>query len=180
MRQALQRHWWIGLLAIGVLGVSGGEGRAQNTDAQASEAQPPPIQARPGSPETMPKSTYENPVAKGSRLVISNNAGEVVVRAWDKDVLKVDASHSSREKLEVYQANESTVRVRTRSERSGASGLVDYRISVPRWMPVNLSGTYLEADVEGTAAEVTVETVGGNARVSGGSGAVSLRSVEGT
>jgi DUF4097 and DUF4098 domain-containing protein YvlB len=47
-------------------------------------------------------------------------------------------------------------------------------------MPVNLSGTYLEADVEGTAAEVTVETVGGNIRVSGGSGAVSLRSVEGT
>jgi hypothetical protein len=46
-------------------------------------------------------------------------------------------------------------------------------------MPVNLSGTYLDATIEGTTAEVTVETVHGNARVSGGSGAVSLRSVEG-
>src|SRR5687767_2848705 len=46
-------------------------------------------------------------------------------------------------------------------------------------MPVNLSGTYLDATIEGTTAEVTVETVHGNARVSGGNGAVSLRSVEG-
>ena len=56
---------------------------------------------------------------------------------------------------------------------------MDYQITVPRWMPVNLSGTYLDATIEGTTAEVTVETVHGNARVVGGNGAVSLRSVEG-
>jgi DUF4097 and DUF4098 domain-containing protein YvlB len=161
------------------LGFGAVDAVAQDRDTTPADAQQPPIQARPGSPEAVPRSTYDNPVAKGARLVISNNAGEVVIRAWDQDRLKIDASHSPREKLEVFQANESTVRVRTRSER-GTTGLVDYRISVPRWMPVNLSGTYLDADVEGTAAEVTVETVGGNVRVSGGSGAVSLRSVEGT
>ena len=46
-------------------------------------------------------------------------------------------------------------------------------------MPVNLTGTYLDATIEGTQAEVTVETVHGNAKVTGGNGAVSLRSVEG-
>ena len=46
-------------------------------------------------------------------------------------------------------------------------------------MPVNLSGTYMDATIEGTTAEVTVETVHGNAKVSGGNGNVSLRSVEG-
>ena len=46
-------------------------------------------------------------------------------------------------------------------------------------MPVNLSGSYLEAGIEGTSAEVTVETVHGNVRVVGGSGAVSVRSVMG-
>jgi DUF4097 and DUF4098 domain-containing protein YvlB len=46
-------------------------------------------------------------------------------------------------------------------------------------MPVNLSGSYLEATIEGTSAEVTVETVHGNVRLVGGSGAVSLRSVMG-
>lgn len=166
--------------ALVALGIGVGQARAQDRAAQTSDPQqPPPIQARPGSPETTPRSTHDNPVAKGSRLVLTNNAGEVIIRAWDRDQLKVEASHSSREKLEVSQANESTIRVRTRAER-GASGLVDYRISLPRWMPVNLSGTYLDADVEGTAAEVTVETVGGNIRVSGGSGTVTLRSVEGT
>ena len=44
-------------------------------------------------------------------------------------------------------------------------------------MAVNLSGSYLEATIEGTAAEVTVETVHGNAKVVGGCGAMSLRSV---
>jgi DUF4097 and DUF4098 domain-containing protein YvlB len=47
-------------------------------------------------------------------------------------------------------------------------------------MPVNLSGSYLEATIEGTSAEVTVETVHGGVRVVGGSGAVSVRSVMGT
>ena len=42
--------------------------------------------------------------------------------------------------------------------------------TLPRWMPVNLTGAYLEATIEGTAAEVTVETVHGNVKVTGGNG----------
>ena len=76
------------------------------------------------------------------------------------------------------ETTDMTLRIRTRSNR-GPSGLVDYLITVPKWMPVNLSGTYLDATIEGTAAEVTVETVHGNAKVTGGTGAVSVRSVEG-
>ena len=73
------------------------------------------------------------------------------------------------------------MRIRTQraSGSRGPGGLVDYQITVPRWMPVNLTGTYLDATIEGTQAEVTVETVHGNAKVTGGNGAVSLRSVEG-
>jgi DUF4097 and DUF4098 domain-containing protein YvlB len=186
------RYGWIGLVTGLALGVSS-VGAAAQTRSAPPEPQPPPIQARPGSPESTPQSTYDQPVAKGSRLVLTNNAGDVVIRAWDQDRLKVEASHSPRETLDVSQENESTIRVRTlvtpasgsnattfRPRPRGGSGLVDYRISVPRWMSINLSGTYLDADVEGTAAEVTVETVGGNVRVSGGSGAVSVRSIEGT
>src|SRR5687767_4546692 len=47
------------------------------------EPQQPPIQARPGGPESSPKSDQTVDVAKGTRLVLSNNAGEVVVRSWD-------------------------------------------------------------------------------------------------
>ncbi len=145
--------------------------------AQANDAQQPPIQARPGGPETAPKTDQTVDAAKGTRLVLSNNAGEVVVRTWDRDQVRVEATHGARESVDV-QTTDMTLRIRARSQR-GPAGLVDYRVTVPKWMPVNLSGTYLEASIEGTTAEVTVETVHGNARVTGGSGAVSVRSVEG-
>jgi DUF4097 and DUF4098 domain-containing protein YvlB len=148
------------------------------------EAQQPPIQARPGGPENSPKSDQTVDVTKGTRLVLSNNAGEVVVRSWERDQVRIQATHGSRETI-TAETTDMTLRVRTqRATGSGSrgwpsAGLVDYQITVPRWMPVNLSGTYLDASIEGTTAEVTVETVHGNARVVGGNGAVSLRSVEG-
>jgi DUF4097 and DUF4098 domain-containing protein YvlB len=139
-----------------------------------------PIQARPGGPEVGPGSEKTVDVTKGTRLVLSNNAGEVVVRSWDQDRVRIQASHGSRETI-TAEITDNTLRIRTQraSGSRGPGGLVDYQITVPRWMAVNLSGTYLDATIEGTAAEVTVETVHGNAKVTGGNGAVSLRSVEG-
>ncbi|MGE3273735.1 MAG: DUF4097 domain-containing protein [Vicinamibacterales bacterium] len=155
------------------------------TTATAQERKAPeapgqePIQARPGGPPGTPTTDQTVDVARGTRLVLSNSAGEVVVRAWDRDAVRVEATHTNRERIDI-QPSENTLRVRTRSAGRGPAGLVDYRLTVPRWMAVNLSGTYLEAGIEGTTAEVAVETVHGNIRVNGGSGTVSLRSVEGT
>jgi DUF4097 and DUF4098 domain-containing protein YvlB len=150
---------------------------AANAQDRANDAEQAPIQARPGGPESAPRTNQEVPVAKGARLVLTNHAGEVVVSSWDRDVVKVEASHSDREVVDVQSADQ-TVRIRSRAK--GPAGLIDYRLTVPRWMPVNLTGSYLEAAIEGTSAEVTVETVHGNVRVVGGSGAVSVRSVMGT
>jgi DUF4097 and DUF4098 domain-containing protein YvlB len=138
----------------------------------------PPIQAKPGGPEGTPKTDQTVDVAKGTRLVLTNNAGEVIVRSWDREQVRVQASHSDREQVDIQTAD-TTLRIRARGTR-GPTSLVDYQVTVPRWMPVNLSGSYLEATVEGTTAEVTVETVHGNVRVVGGSGNVSARSVQGT
>ena len=142
----------------------------------AGEAQQP-IQARPGGPDNSPKSDQTVDAVKGTRLVLSNNAGEVVVRSWDQDKVRIQATHGARDTV-TAETTDMTLRIRTRSTR-GPAGLVDYQITVPKWMPVNLSGTYLDATIEGTAAEVTVETVHGNARVTGGTGSVTVRSVEG-
>ena len=164
--------------AAATLAVSTGA-LAQPRDG-APDAQQAPIQARPGGPENSPKSDQTVDVAKGTRLVLSNNAGEVVVRSWDRDQVRIQASHGARETISA-ETTDMTLRIRT--QRTGGSrgpgGLVDYQITVPRWMPVNLSGTYLDATIEGTTAEVTVETVHGNARVTGGTGSVTVRSVEG-
>jgi DUF4097 and DUF4098 domain-containing protein YvlB len=142
--------------------------------------QQPPIQARPGGPENSPRSEKIVDVTKGTRLVLSNQAGEVVVQSWDQDRVRIQATHGQREQISA-ETTDNTLRIRTQraSGSRGPGGLVDYELTVPRWMPVNLSGTYLDATISGTTAEVTVETVHGNARVTGGNGNVSLRSVEG-
>lgn len=139
----------------------------------------PPVQARPGwtDADESPRTDQTVDVVKGTRLVLSSHAGEVTVRAWDRDAVRVQATHASRDRVDVQTAD-STLRIRTRSAR-GPGGVVDYTLTVPKWMPVNLSGTYLAATIEGTAAEVNVETVGGDLTLKGGSGAVSLRSIEG-
>ena len=153
-----------------------------STSAQSRDAGDPqqPIQARPGGPDNGPGSEKTVDVTKGTRLVLSNQAGEVIVRSWDQDRVRIQASHGSREQISA-DVTDNTLRIRTvrTGPSRGPGGLVDYQITVPRWMPVNLTGTYLEATIEGTAAEVTVETVHGNAKVTGGNGNVSLRSVEG-
>lgn len=147
--------------------------------AQERTGEPqPPIQARPGGPESAPRTDQTVDVAKGTRLVLSNNAGEVVVRSWDREQVRVQATHSDRVTIDVASAD-ATLRVRSRGTR-GPAGLIDYQVTVPRWMAVNLSGTYLESTIEGTTAEVTVESVNGNVRVVGGSGNINVRSVQGT
>src|SRR5688572_25100483 len=139
-----------------------------------------PIQARPGGPDVGPGSEKTIEVTKGTRLVLSNQAGEVVVRSWDQDRVRIQATHGARETIDA-EITDNTLRIRTQRAQGsrGPGSLVDYQITVPRWMPVNLTGTYLDATIDGTTAEVTVETVHGNARVSGGNGNVTLRSVEG-
>lgn len=164
---------WTAVLVAGLLPTVSA---AQDRDAP-NDPQQPTIQARPGGPENTPQAIQEVPVTKGTRLVLTNNAGEVVVRSWDRDVVKIEATHGERDKVDVQTADQ-TLRIRSRSER-GPGGLVDYLLTVPRWMPVNLSGSYLEAAIEGTSAEVTVETVHGGIRVVGGSGTVAVRSVMG-
>jgi DUF4097 and DUF4098 domain-containing protein YvlB len=166
----------LGLLTAALVVASAAVANAQGRDAAADGQQP--IQARPGGPETSPKTDQTIDVAKGTRLVLSNNAGEVVVRSWDQDKVRIQATHGARETVSAETAD-MTLRIRTQRSARGPSGLADYQITVPRWMAVNLSGTYLDATIDGTTAEVTVETVHGNARVTGGSGAVSIRSVEG-
>jgi DUF4097 and DUF4098 domain-containing protein YvlB len=118
-------------------------------------------------------------VARGARLTLDNQAGEVVVRTWDRDAVRVQARHSSREQVDV-SVSDGQVRIRSpRNGRWGAHGSIDYELTVPAWMPVRLSGTYLFATLEGVQGEVSAETVQGDVTVKGGSGQITARSVEG-
>ncbi|MGH9314444.1 MAG: DUF4097 family beta strand repeat-containing protein [Vicinamibacterales bacterium] len=116
------------------------------------------------------------PVQKGQRLQVQNFAGEVVVKAWNKDELRVVADHDSRAKVNIRSGG---VEIHVSANRSGAPGSVAYTISVPTWLPVRIGGTYNFVSIEGTQSDVTVETTRGDVTLRGGSGVVSLKSIEG-
>jgi DUF4097 and DUF4098 domain-containing protein YvlB len=124
-----------------------------------------------------PQTDRTVPVAKGSRLSVSNDAGEVVLRTWDRDSLRVQASHSSRVTVDI-QTTGNIVTVRSRSS-GGPLGGVDYEITAPAWLPVKVSGQFLYIGIEGAQNEISAETVRGDIVVKGGSGFVTAKSIQG-
>lgn len=116
-------------------------------------------------------------VQQGSRLNVSNFGGEIVVRSWSQNRVRVQATHSSRDRVDISQGA-LTVTVQAESRR-GPPQSVDFDITVPKWMDVSLSGTYTDITVEGTEGRITAETVQGEIRATGGAGFVLLKSVQG-
>jgi len=142
----------------------------------AGLAAPPAIGATQADSRT-PQTDQTVPVSRGARLTVDNFAGEVNVRTWNRDSLRVQARHASRVRVHV-RATDSGVRIGSSAER-GPTGSVDYEITVPPWMPIRIDGQFTFVTIEGTQADVSVETVRGDVIVRGGSG-VLVRSVEGT
>jgi DUF4097 and DUF4098 domain-containing protein YvlB len=149
-----------GALALGLIAFCAAPSAAQ-TDRRAGRA--------PATDQTIA-------VTKGQRLQIQNFAGEVLVKAWNKDELRVVAEHDSRAKVDVRSTG---AEVQVSAHRSGGPGSVDYTITVPAWLPVRVSGTYVFVAIEGTQSDVSVETTRGDVTLKGGSGVVSLKSIEG-
>jgi len=116
-------------------------------------------------------------VHQGQRLELSDFGGDVSIKAWRQNAIRVKATHGSHDHVSV-STDGATVTINASSRHGPAS--VDYEILAPAWMPLSIAGTpSADVTIEGTEAEVTVETVEGGIHVVGGSGNVSLRSVEG-
>jgi DUF4097 and DUF4098 domain-containing protein YvlB len=98
--------------------------------------------------------------ARGTRLVIDNTAGEVVLHAWDKDAVRVQARHNPRTNINV-RAGTGIIAIDAISGK-GPAGSVDYDLSVPAWMPIKIEGQYAYVNVEGVQGEISVETVRGD------------------
>ena len=58
-------------------------------------------------------------VSKGTKLDVNNFAGDVIVKVWDRDAVRVEVTHSDRESVDIKQADQ-VVTIRSRSARGGA------------------------------------------------------------
>jgi DUF4097 and DUF4098 domain-containing protein YvlB len=118
------------------------------------------------------------PVATGTRLEISNPGGEIRVQVWERNAVQVKARHSSRTFVTI-KSHGSVLEIGSDARR-GPANIVDYELMVPAWLPLSLDGMYSDMTIEGTRAEVKVETLNGNILVKGGTGTLKLSSVQGT
>ncbi|HYT04070.1 MAG TPA: DUF4097 family beta strand repeat-containing protein [Gemmatimonadales bacterium] len=117
------------------------------------------------------------PVRAGARLEVNNFGGEIAVKTWNKSAVRIEASHSSRDRV-LIDASDQFIHVKSEGRR-GPSQVVDYTITVPSAMALRLTGVYTDITVQGVQGEITAETVQGEVTVSGGAGNVSLKSVQG-
>ena len=115
-------------------------------------------------------------VKKGARLDVSNFSGEVIINVWERDAVRVEVNHFESDIVDI-RATDQIVSVR--AARRVRLRPLDYTVTIPSWMPINVTGTRTDVTVAGAGADITVETVRGDIRIAGGSGFVRLRSVQG-
>jgi DUF4097 and DUF4098 domain-containing protein YvlB len=131
--------------------------------------------ATPGAPT--PQTDETVPVQKGTRLLVNNFAGDVIIRTWDKDAVHVTARHQTRTTVNI-RPTAGGLAVSSSPSR-GPQGSVDYEITAPAWMPVRVEGTYNFVTIDGAQNEVFANTVRGDVTIKGGSGVITAKSVEG-
>ena len=117
-------------------------------------------------------------VSQGARLQVETQGGDITVRAWERNQVRVQASHSRRSRVEIRSSG-AVVHIEADSDH-GPANMVDYEITVPAWMALNLEGMYTAIEVIGTRGAVTAETMEGDITVKGGNAeSVKLESVQG-
>lgn len=115
-------------------------------------------------------------VRSGSRIEVETFGGEITVRTWNRNEVRVQAVHGRRDVIDI-DARGSSVRI----EAEGYMGVakdVRFTLTVPKSAHIDASGVQTDIDIEGVTGDVDAETVQGGIRVVGG-GRLSLESVEG-
>lgn len=116
-------------------------------------------------------------VNQGTRLKIDNQGGDIVVHAWDKNQVRIQASHNRRTHVNVRLTG-AVLSLEASADR-GPANMVDYELTVPAWMPLKLGGMYAMVSVDGSKAPIEVETLEGDITIKGGAETVKLGSIQG-
>jgi hypothetical protein len=116
-------------------------------------------------------------VQKGTRLDVNNFAGDVAIKTWDKDAVRVQVTHSDREVIDITPGDQ-TLRVRSHN-KMGPPRSLDYAITVPAWMATTVNGVYTDVTLEGVNGDVSVESAHGDVKLIGGSGVVTIKALQG-
>src|SRR6266436_6029687 len=108
----------------------------------------------------------------GSRLEVRNFEGSVSVSTWERGEVRVQAEIDSRTRVKL-QPLPGSLKVESEGER-GTPGNVEFRITTPAWMALDVQGPFTDVDIDGSKGDIKVETVRGDVTVNGGGGYLEL------
>jgi|KBSSwiStaDraftv2_1062776.scaffolds.fasta_scaffold29679_4 hypothetical protein len=114
-------------------------------------------------------------VSRGTSLQIANFAGQVSVRAWEKNAVRVTAEATQGNRI-MIKLDGKILFVKGHGKMSGDPA-IDLNIVAPSWMDLAVSGIHTDVMIDGTKGRVRVETVHGDIAVSGGRGEIQLNAV---
>jgi DUF4097 and DUF4098 domain-containing protein YvlB len=111
------------------------------------------------------------------KLELYNMEGEIHVTGWNRSDVRIVADIDDEEGYLSLNKSGSTIKIKTKWKYGPSN--VDYVISVPKTMALNLHGVSTDVYLEDVRGEVTVETIEGEIGVRGGSGIIDVRTIEG-
>jgi len=111
------------------------------------------------------------------RLELHNRSGYIVVRTWERDEVRIRANGIYRGAF-VIERTSSSLRVGAR-RWDDDDDEIDFLLTVPASMDLDLATSDGDITVDGTAGEVTLRASDGDLMIRGGTGRISARTSDG-
>ena len=104
-----------------------------------------------------------------TRLELELWAGEVVVQTWDRDAVQISAEHSDRIGIETSHSG-NVLKIEMDMRRGFRPLPVDFQLTVPRGMDLEIGGMSISVSIEGSEGNVEIASVNGDIEIHGGKG----------
>lgn len=116
-----------------------------------------------GAPVLRAQNTLDTTLAAraGTRLSVNNMSGEIAIRSWDRQQVRIVAQYD-RARVEV---EESTGRINVRTTHRRGESEVEFVITVPTGMPVEVGGVSTDVSLDGVCGEASVNIISGDVDV---------------
>jgi hypothetical protein len=119
-------------------------------------------------------------VQKGTRVSLTSCMGTATVKTWDRDAVHVQGDHFSRTKVNVELRDQVLLISATSGRgRDTDDPVVDYVLTVPAWINMNIDGDECNMDITGITGNVVAHTTDGEIILHNLGGSVDARSVDG-
>ncbi|MFM7230668.1 MAG: hypothetical protein ACKO3S_01635, partial [bacterium] len=135
-----------------------------------------PVQARPVRQPVTTDTLLR--VGPGATLALANAAGSVRVTAWPRNEVRVVAVHDRSVRVAAERVG-ARLQLGARVAADGTPAVVEWSVSVPAWLPLEIAGREGDVEVTGLRAPVRARTMRGDVHVRSCQGPLQAHSVEG-